>query len=244
MERIDLPGGVYRLDFQGGDDPLFCDDASFGAAPELASSLVRGGEAGALLLCGPTCSGKSHLLRALLREEELLREGKAGNYRIAEEWILEQAQHPSGEKERRARDASSEQPVLVLEDLQFLRGKRATLRFLAGSVRESLKQGRSVLLVSDVLFPELTAITEEWKRGGLPASSLTIGHPGRACRRAYAEACGRRLGLRPEPALLDRLSLEHKTICALRSALLSTSLETAVSGFSDAELPAAEEAIP
>jgi len=117
-----------------------------------------------LLIHGPTGVGKTHLLEAICSAAARTQPRICAVYQTAEQFtseFLESLRHsglPSFRRKYRGVD------VLVLDDVQFLAGKRATLVEMLHTLDTLVRQGRQVVLAADrpaaelhALGPELTA---------------------------------------------------------------------------------------
>jgi chromosomal replication initiator protein len=140
------------------------------AAVELAAA--RPGEMSPLVVHGPGGVGKTHLLEGLCERARELRPGSMAVFLAAEQFTTGflQALHGSGLPGFRRTCRSAE--LLVIDDLQFFVGKRATLQELQQTIDALQRQGRQVVLGCDrepeslsELGPELLARL----RGGMAA---------------------------------------------------------------------------
>ena len=151
------------------------------AAAELAAS--RPGEMSPLLVHGPSGVGKTHLLEGLCERARELRPGSTAVFLAAEQFTTGflQALHGSGLPGFRRTCRSAE--LLVIDDLQFFVGKRATLQELQQTIDALQRQGRQVVLGCDrdpESLPELGAELLTRLRGGM---SARIGPPDYDVRR-------------------------------------------------------------
>ena len=117
------------------------------AAVELAAT--RPGEMSPLVLHGPSGVGKSHLLEGICGRIRELHPGSATLFLSAEQFTTSflQALHGSGLPgfRRTCRNAD----LLVIDDLQFFAGKRATTMELQQTVDALHRQGRQMVFASD-----------------------------------------------------------------------------------------------
>ena len=140
------------------------------AAVELAAS--RPGEMSPLVVHGPGGVGKTHLLEGLCERARELRPGSVAVFLAAEQFTTGflQALHGSGLPGFRRTCRSAE--LLVIDDLQFFVGKRATLQELQQTIDALQRQGRQVVLGCDrepESLPELGAELLARLRGGMAA---------------------------------------------------------------------------
>ena len=123
------------------------------AAIELAAA--RPGEMSPLVIHGPSGVGKSHLLEGMCRRFRDLHPGATTLLLSAEQFTTSflQSLHGSGLPgfRRGCRNAD----LLVIDDLQFFAGKRATLMEVQQTVDHLHRQGRPMVFASD---RDLTAL--------------------------------------------------------------------------------------
>jgi len=149
-----------------------CNRMAF-AAVELAAS--RPGEMSPLVVHGPSGVGKTHLLEALCARFRELHPSAGAVFLAAEQFTTGflQGLHGGGLPGFRRTCRSAE--LLVVDDLQFFVGKRATIQELQQTVDHFQRQGRQVVLGCDrepealgELGPDLLARL----RGGMTARLL------------------------------------------------------------------------
>lgn len=137
-----------------------------GAGNELACRTARAiaerpGRYGTLVLHGPSGSGKTHLMFALLRE--LRRQGSSiRSLRLtAEQFTAEflDALHHRTSPGFRQKYRSVD--VLMIDDIQFLLSKRATLDELLVTIDSLQERGKQVVLTCDCSPQELLKISPE-----------------------------------------------------------------------------------
>jgi chromosomal replication initiator protein len=143
------------------------------AAIELAAS--RPGEMSPLVIHGPSGVGKSHLLEGICGRFRDLHPGATTLLLSAEQFTTSflQALHGSGLPgfRRGCRNAD----LLVIDDLQFFVGKKATLLELQQTLDALLRQGRQVIFACDReldALPDLGADLLTRLRGGMVARLL------------------------------------------------------------------------
>jgi len=140
------------------------------AAVELAAA--RPGEMSPLVVHGPSGVGKTHLLEGLCDRARELRPGTIAVFLAAEQFTTGflQALHGTGLPGFRRTCRSAE--LLVVDDLQFFVGKRATLQELQQTIDALQRQGRQVVLGCDrepESIPELGPELLARLRGGMAA---------------------------------------------------------------------------
>lgn len=140
------------------------------AAVEMAAA--RPGEMSPLVVHGPGGVGKTHLLEGLCERVRELRPGTQAVFLAAEQFTTGflQALHGTGLPGFRRTCRSAE--LLVIDDLQFFVGKRATLQELQQTIDALQRQGRQVVLGCDrepESIPELGAELLTRLRGGMAA---------------------------------------------------------------------------
>jgi chromosomal replication initiator protein len=143
------------------------------AAVELAAT--RPGEMSPLVVHGPSGVGKTHLLEGLCGRARELRPTAGAIFLAAEQFTTGflQALHGSGLPGFRRTCRSAE--LLVVDDLQFFVGKRATIQELQQTIDALLRQGRQVVLGCDREPESLAELGPELLtrlRGGMAARLL------------------------------------------------------------------------
>ncbi len=125
----------------------FVTGASNALALEAARAVARGnpGRCTPLVLSGGSGAGKTHLCKAILRATE-----DSAVYRSSEEFTTEvtTAMRRGGMDGVRHRYRRANN-LLILEDVQFLQGKRATQIELFHTLDHLIQHGKSVVLTSD-----------------------------------------------------------------------------------------------
>ena len=173
-------------------------------ALEAARAVARGeaGRCNPLFLVGGTGSGKTHLCRAIHG-----RIGSAALYRSSEEFTTEVTEALRAGQMPRIRQRYRRQAnVLILEDVQFLAGKRATQVELFHTLDHLISHGRTVVLSADRQPSELDEI--DLKLRSRMASGLVarIGPPESQTRRAILRERAARGGVRVPDACLELLA--------------------------------------
>jgi len=125
-------------------------------AHEAAVSIARGraGRLSPFVVVGPTGVGKTHLCDSVRTSL-----GSGVLYRSSEEFTSEVTQAiRSGEMERVRQRYRSAANVLILEDIHFLEGRRATQFELFHTLDHLLARGKTVVLSSDRSPSELSGL--------------------------------------------------------------------------------------
>lgn len=118
-------------------------------------------QASPLLLCGPTGVGKTHLLKAILREYRRYHPRTAAVYLSAEQFTTGflQALHGGGLPSFRQKCRGAR--LLAIDDLQFFAGKQRTLEELLHTLDAMAGEGRQLVLASDRGLGELRVLGPE-----------------------------------------------------------------------------------
>ena len=163
------------------------------AAVELAA--VRPGEMSPLLLHGPSGVGKTHLLEGICGRFRELHPGSTALMLSAEQFTTGflQALHGGGLPgfRRTCRQAN----LLVIDDLQFFAGKRATALELQQTLDAFHRQGRQIVFAADRDLAALDSLGPDFVtrlRGGMTAR---IEPPDYDVRRGIVAGVAARRGL-------------------------------------------------
>jgi chromosomal replication initiator protein len=171
-----------------------------GAANHLAVQAAREtlrhlGRYSPLVLAGPVGSGKTHLLRALASE---LRRGPLRHRVVeltAEQFMsqfleaLDRRQSPSFRQKFRTVDA------LLIDDVQFLAGKRATLGELLSTIDDIQQRGGQVVLACEGGPAQLQQFSPELASRSAAGLAVTLDLPDYELRLAIVEGIARRCEL-------------------------------------------------
>jgi chromosomal replication initiator protein len=173
-------------------------------ALEAARLIARGraGRCSPLFLYAGTGMGKTHLCRAI--QSQL---GNAALYRSSEEFTTEVTEAMrAGQMPRIRQRYRRSTNVLILEDVQFLAGKRATQVELFHTLDHLMAHGRTVVLSADRPPAELDELDP--KLSSRMASGLVacIAPPGRETRLAILRERAARGGVRVPDACLELLA--------------------------------------
>jgi chromosomal replication initiator protein len=198
-----IPRRVYHQldDFVVGDGNRL----AFSAAQ---SVLPRWGEISPLTIVGPSGSGKTHLLEGIWRQAR-----ESGRLRrvasLSAEQFLTQfldALHGTGlpSFRRKYRDLD----LLILDDLQFLAGKRNTAVELQHTVDQLLRDRKQIVFSSDRPPEELAGLGDDLAarlRGGLV---VAIGNADEATRRGILAQLASKKSTAVPSAILDWMAAE------------------------------------
>lgn len=182
----------------------FVSDPGNALAFEAARAVARdeSGRCNPLLITGPSGVGKTHLCEAIRNEADC-------NiiYRSSEEFTTEVTQAIRGDRmpavRHKYRRAAN---LLILEDVQFLVGKKATQAELFHTLDHLLGRGRRVVLTADRVPHELEGL--DGRLASRLASGLVarIGPPEHETRRAILRAKAAAGGVRLPDECLARLA--------------------------------------
>ena len=163
------------------------------AAIELAAS--RPGEMSPLILHGPSGVGKTHLLEGICTHFRELHPKASAVFLSAEQFTTGflQALHGTGLPGFRRTCRSAD--LLVIDDLQFFVGKRATMMEVQHTIDALHRQGRQMVFACDRELESLTELGADLLtrlRGGMTARMLP---PDDEVRRGIVSAIAARRGL-------------------------------------------------
>ena len=206
-----LPAPPAREVAEDHDEPPRHDFETFVAGPgnalarEACLALVRGRLAvSPLFLAADHGLGKTHLASAVVQAARA--RGERAVYASAEQFTNELLDSIRGQRtaafKRRYRELVD---VLVLEDVQFLRGKRQTQLELLHTLEQLARRGARVLLSAERLpraIPDLDGRLASRMGSGLCAE---IEPPDAALRRAILAARAQAAGVDVPAACLDRI---------------------------------------
>ena len=181
------------------------------------------GEATPFLLYGPSGSGKTHLLEAI-RGEARRRGMRRVVFQTAEQFTSSFVEAIQGSGLPSFRTKYRDVAVLILDDVQFFAGKRATLVELQHTLDSLIRNGRQIVLSSDRPPAQLSTLPQELRTrlaGGLVADIST---PDFAMRCEMLERSNSSLVLSPS---VKRLIAELTTGDARRLAGAIHQLEVA-----------------
>ncbi|HKC50274.1 MAG TPA: chromosomal replication initiator protein DnaA [Myxococcota bacterium] len=170
-----------------------------------ASRAVARGEAGRcspLFLVGGTGSGKTHLCRAISGQV-----GSAALYRSSEEFTTEVTEALRAGQMPRIRQRYRRQAnMLILEDVQFLAGKRATQVELFHTLDHLVAHGRTVVFTADRGPSELDELDPKLRSRMASGLVARIAPPEAETRRAILRERAARGGVRVPDECLELLA--------------------------------------
>lgn len=111
-----------------------------------------------LLLCGPCGSGKTHLAHAIAARLRQVHGLRRVVYLSSEQFTNDFMEAIRGSGLPNFRKKYRDVECLILDDIQFLAGKRATLQELKHTLDTLLRQGRQIILVADRSLQELSIL--------------------------------------------------------------------------------------
>lgn len=198
---------VARAEDSGAQERLFesfIEGPGNALALEAARLIARGqaGRCNPLFLYANTGMGKTHLCRAI--QSQL---GNVALYRSSEEFTTEVTEAlRAGQMPRIRQRYRRSTNVLILEDVQFLAGKRATQVELFHTLDHLMSHGRTVVLSADRPPAELDELDP--KLSSRMASGLVacIAPPGHETRLAILRERAARGGVRVPEACLELLA--------------------------------------
>jgi len=112
-------------------------------------------QASPLTFSGPTGTGKTHLLRAIRAEYRLSRPRARAVYLTAEQFLSSFVEALRGSGMPSFRQKCRGADLLLIDDIQFLVGKRASLEELLHTVDVLLAEGRQLVLATDKSLGDL-----------------------------------------------------------------------------------------
>jgi chromosomal replication initiator protein len=173
-------------------------------ALEAARAVARGeaGRCSPLFLVGTTGSGKTHLCRAIQGAV-----GAAALYRSSEEFTSEVTDAlRSGQMPKIRQRYRRQANLLILEDVQFLAGKRATQAELFHTLDHLMSHGRTVVLSADRQPSELDELDPKLRSRMASGLVARIGPPESQTRRAILRERAARGGVRVPEECLELLA--------------------------------------
>ena len=196
-----------------------------------------------LLIHGPTAVGKTHLLEGIWTAARKTCRGTAAVYLSAEQFTSQFLEALRGSGLPSFRRKCRGVGLLILDDLQFLAGKRATQVELLHTIDTLLRDGRQLVLAADRPPAELTEFTPELATRLTSGMVCRLDPPDYGTRLGIVGQLAKRLGIEL-PAEVQRFVASRLTsharelsgaICRLQAT--SESLRQKIT------LPLAEEAL-
>jgi chromosomal replication initiator protein len=159
-----------------------------------------------LVLCGPPGSGKTHLLQAI---EQAVRSapGRVRALALTAEQFTAQFVDALG---RRAlpsfRQKARSVDFLLIDDVQFFEGKKATLEELLHTIDALQSRGGQIVLASGVPVAELQAASPELACRASGGLAVTLQTPDYATRIGIVCAMARRMSIELDEAVVELIA--------------------------------------
>ncbi|HEX5470587.1 MAG TPA: chromosomal replication initiator protein DnaA, partial [Lacipirellulaceae bacterium] len=118
-------------------------------------------QASPLVFCGPTGVGKTHLLKAILREYRRVHPHAAAVYLSAEQFTTGFVEAVRGSGMPSFRQKCRGARLLAIDDLQFFAGKRRTVEELLHTFDTMAADGRQLVIASDRRLSDLRGLGPE-----------------------------------------------------------------------------------
>jgi chromosomal replication initiator protein len=131
---------------------------AFRAAQLIAS---RRQQASPVLFCGATGFGKTHLLRAIVREYRRMNPLSSAIYLTAEQFTTNFIEAVRGSGLPSFRQKCRGASLLVIDDLQFFSGKERTIEELQYTIDTLIGEGRQIVLASDRALADMRFLGNE-----------------------------------------------------------------------------------
>jgi chromosomal replication initiator protein len=148
-----------------------------------------------LLIHGPTSVGKTHLLQGIWSEARRSPTGGSAVYLSAEQFTSYYVEAVRGSGLPSFRQKYREVQLLIIDDLQFFRGKRSTLVELLYTVDTLLRQRRQLVLAADRPPSELTDLGPELMARLESGVVVQVDPPDHGTRLGIVGELARRMGL-------------------------------------------------
>ena len=168
------------------------------------------GQLSPLLIYGPCGSGKSHLLNAITQEVRRRASNKRSVLMSAEQFTSYFLQSLRGTGLPMFRKKYRDLDLLVIDDIQFFDGKRATLNEFQYTIDNLIRNGKQVIVSSDRPPIELGALGNDVVTrltGGLVTPLKYAGHQGRLL--IVQQMCQER-GFSFSPAVVENICQRFK----------------------------------
>ncbi|TWT31584.1 DnaA/Hda family protein [Blastopirellula retiformator] len=210
-----------------------------------AASMImnRPGEINPLFICGPQGSGKTHLLEGIYGEARRTRKFERVVYLSAEQFTTYFLDALNGAGVANFRRKYRDADLLIIDDVQFFAGKRATRTELLHTLDSITRRGGQVVLAADKRPTELSALGPELIArfsGGLVCEVHEID---RDTRRQMAERLCAARDMNASRGLLDWLADHLPGDARLMSGALNRLWATAMSMGREADVAMAENAL-
>lgn len=194
------------------------------AAQTTASRL---GASSPLVLHGPTSVGKTHLLEGIVSEVRRLRSGAQAVYLSAEQFttLFLDALHGRGLPLFRRKYRGLD--LLIVDDIQFLVGKRATLTELLHTIDTFVREGRQLVFAADRPPSELGELGQDFTtrlQSGLVCEIEPPEYETRAgITRRLAERLGISISVEVEQLIASRITTHARELSGALNRLEATS---------------------
>lgn len=196
--------------------PSSFDDFVVGASNRLAYASSRGvverlGSISPLVLHGPTAVGKSHLLEAIVGGARRLERDLHAAYMTAEQFTSSFLEALQGGGLPSFRRKFRDLHLLVVDDLQFFAGKRATLVEFIHTFDALQRAGRQIVVAADRPPADLTFLGSELRTrlsGGLVVEMLPADLP---TRTGIVEQLARKLALNIDVEVRDYVAMQFSS---------------------------------
>jgi chromosomal replication initiator protein len=148
-----------------------------------------------LLIHGPTSVGKTHLLEGIFSAARRQPLGPGAVYLTAEQFTTYYVEAVRGNGLPSFRQKYRGVPLLIVDDLQFFRGKRSTLVELLYTVDTILRDGRQAVFAADRPLDELSDLGSELVSRLKSGMICAIDRPEHATRLGIVEQTARRMAV-------------------------------------------------
>ncbi|MEX2310714.1 MAG: chromosomal replication initiator protein DnaA [Pirellulales bacterium] len=175
-----------------------------------AAELTANGrqQASPVLVCGPTGVGKTHLLRAILREYRRRNPHSTAVYLTAEQFTTSFVEAIRGSGLPSFRQKCRGARLLLIDDLQFFAGKPRTLEELQHTVDTLLAEGRQLVFGSDRSPAELRMLGPELASRLAGGLTCDIEPPEFATRLGILRRLSVEIGITVDDAILSTVATQ------------------------------------
>ncbi|EAQ81301.1 DnaA ATPase domain-containing protein [Blastopirellula marina] len=210
-----------------------------------AASMImnRPGEINPLFICGPQGSGKTHLLEGIYGEARRSKKFERVVYLSAEQFTTYFLDALNGSGVANFRRKYRDADLLIIDDVQFFAGKRATRTELLHTLDSITRRGGQIVLAADKRPTELSALGPELIArfsGGLVCEVHEID---RDTRRKMAEKLCASRDMNASRGLLDWLADHLPGDARLMSGAMNRLWATAMSLDRPVDVAMAENAL-
>jgi len=172
-------------------------------------------QASPLLFRGPPGVGKTHLLRAIRNEHQRYHPRGRAIYLTAEQFTTNfiEAIRGSGLPSFRRKCRGAD--LLMIDDIHFFSGKRATLEELLHTVDAQLAEGAQIVFASDRSLAELRPLGQELVSRLMGGLICEIGQPERSTR----------LGILRQMCMEMKMEVEEEVLSAIATRITASPRE-------------------